>query len=215
MPQFVAFELERIGAIIPRCGEGLQVDRRHFHTRYPALARDSDSRQGAHAHRSDFAIDARGARFSELLQFTGSSLLGDVETLVDIELGIGESSVKAHITYCKVAKDLDSKYHLTPDDEIGPVKTALTFIAGPVASKCDWVLWLGIGCFGKLSAGFNGVCTFIARNRAVPYVGRYDDKSPKEALGMFHSRIRRVWGHAAIFAWSGLISDRSRKLVGL
>ena len=59
------------------------------------------------------------------------------------------------------------------------------------------------------------VCTFIARNRAVSYVDRYDDKSPKEALGMFRSRIRRVWGHAAIFAWSDLILDRSRKLVGL
>ena len=45
---------------------------------------------------------------------------------------------------------------------------------------------------------------------------RYDDKSPKEALGMFRAkRIRRVCGHAAIFAWSNLILDRSRKLVGL
>jgi hypothetical protein len=61
----------------------------------------------------------------------------------------------------------------------------------------------------------NGVCTFIARNRAVSYVDLYDDKSPKEALGMFRSRIRRVWGHAAIFAWSDLILDRSRLLVGL
>ena len=32
---------------------------------------------------------------------------------------------------------------------------------------------------------------------------------------MFRSRIRRVWGHAAIFAWSDLILDRNRKLVGL
>jgi len=44
---------------------------------------------------------------------------------------------------------------------------------------------------------------------------RYDDKSPKEALGMFRSRMCRAWGHAAIFAWSDLILDRSRKLVGL
>ena len=58
-------------------------------------------------------------------------------------------------------------------------------------------------------------CKFIARNRAVSYVHRYDDKSPKEALGMFRSRICRVWGRAAIFAWSDLILDRSRKLVGL
>ena len=29
---------------------------------------------------------------------------------------------------------------------------------------------------------------------------------------MFRLRIRRVWGHAAIFAWSDLILDRSRKL---
>ena len=47
------------------------------------------------------------------------------------------------------------------------------------------------------------------------YVDRYDDKSPKEALGVFRSSIRRVWGHAAIFAWSDLVLDRSRKLVGL
>ena len=44
---------------------------------------------------------------------------------------------------------------------------------------------------------------------------RYDDKSPKEALGMFRSKIHRTWGHAAIFAWSDLILDRSSKLVGL
>ena len=47
------------------------------------------------------------------------------------------------------------------------------------------------------------------------YVDRYDDKSPKEALGMFRSKTRRVWGHSAAFAWINLISDRSRKLVGL
>jgi len=46
-------------------------------------------------------------------------------------------------------------------------------------------------------------------------MGRYDVKSPKEALCMFRSRIRRVWGHAAILSWSDLILDRSRKLVGL
>jgi len=34
-------------------------------------------------------------------------------------------------------------------------------------------------------------------------------------LGLFRSRIRRVWGHAATFAWSDLILDRSRKLAGL
>jgi len=43
----------------------------------------------------------------------------------------------------------------------------------------------------------------------------YDDKSPKEALGMFRSRTRRAWGHATAFAWSDLILDRSCKLVGL
>ena len=65
------------------------------------------------------------------------------------------------------------------------------------------VLGLGIGCFRELSAGFNYACTFIARNRAVSYMNH--NNSPKEALGMFRSRIRRVWGHAAIFAWSDLI----------
>jgi len=32
---------------------------------------------------------------------------------------------------------------------------------------------------------------------------------------MFRSRIRRVLGHAAIFAWSDLVLDRSRKPVCL
>ena len=32
---------------------------------------------------------------------------------------------------------------------------------------------------------------------------------------MFRSRIRRVWGHAAISARSDLVLDRSRKPVGL
>ena len=47
------------------------------------------------------------------------------------------------------------------------------------------------------------------------YVGRYDSKSPKEALGMFRSRTHRVWVHAAVFAWSDLILDRSCTLAGL
>jgi len=58
-------------------------------------------------------------------------------------------------------------------------------------------------------------CTFIERSRAVSYVGRYDDNSPKEALSMPRSRARCVWGHAAIFVWSDLFLDRSRKFVGL
>ena len=76
------------------------------------------------------------------------------------------------------------KHHHTPDDKNGPAKSALLSF-GPVADKYEsTVPWLGIGCFGELYAGFNGVCMSIARSRAVSYVGRYDDKSPKEALGM-------------------------------
>ena len=107
---------------------------------------------------------------------------------------IAGRAVKVHKEYCKAAKDLDSKHHHTPENEIDPVKCALLSF-GPVAGKHEvTALGLGIGCFGELSAGFNGVFTFIARSRAVSYMDRYDDKSPKEALGMFRSRIRRVWG---------------------
>ena len=83
-----------------------------------------------------------------------SSRLNGVETLVDIRgLGIGESpdyvsfraeqghlkpidhrAVKVHKEYCKAAKDLDGKYHHTPDDKIGSVKAALLSF-GPVAGK--------------------------------------------------------------------------------
>jgi len=104
-----------------------------------------------------------------------------------------------HKDYCKAAKDLDSKYHHNLDDELGPVKSVLLSLWLVAGKHEGMVLELDLGCFGELSAGFNDVCTFIARNRAVSCVGRYDDESPKEALCMFRSRIRRVWGHAAIF----------------
>ena len=32
---------------------------------------------------------------------------------------------------------------------------------------------------------------------------------------MFRSKTRCVWGHVAVFAWSNLVLDRSRKLAGL
>jgi len=117
----------------------------------------------------DFAIDARGARFSELLKFTDSSCLDGVETLVDTKgLGVGESSyyvsfradqgqlkpinrraIKVHKAYCKAAKDLDSKHNNTPDDEICPVLSALLSF-GPVAGKYEGtVIGLGVGCFNE------------------------------------------------------------------
>jgi len=85
-----------------------------------------------------------------------------------------------------------------------------------VAGKYEGTaLGLGIGFFGELSAGFSGVYTFIALDRAVSYVDRYDDKLLEEALGMFRSRTRLMWSHAAILAGSNLVLDRSRKLAGL
>jgi len=40
-------------------------------------------------------------------------------------------------------------------------------------------------------------------------VDHFDDKSPKEALGIIRSRVCRVLGHAAIFASSDLIGLQS------
>jgi len=60
-----------------------------------------------------------------------------------------------HAKYFKATKDLKSKHHCTPDDKTGPVKSAL-LLFGPVSGKYEAaVLGLGVGCFGKLSAGFN------------------------------------------------------------
>ena len=84
---------------------------------------------------------------------------------------------------------------------------------GPVAGKYEGtVLGLGIGYFGEFSAGFNDVRTFIARNRAVSYVGRSDDKSPKEALGMFRSRpaacgVMRPSSPGATSPWTAAASS--------
>jgi len=95
---------------------------------------------------------------------------------------IGHRAVKVHAGYYKAAKNLESKYHHTAGDENGLVKSAL-LSGGTVAGKHEGTaLGLGIGCFEELSAGFSNVYTFIARNRAVSYVDRDDDKSPKEAL---------------------------------
>ena len=63
---------------------------------------------------------------------------------------------------------------------------------GPVAGKYEGtVLGLDIGCFGELSSGYNDIYIFNARNRAVS-LGRYDAKSPEEALGMFLKDQPRV-----------------------
>jgi len=65
------------------------------------------------------------------------------------------------------------------DNENGPVKF-VPLLFGPVMGKYKGAVHgLGTACFGELSARFNGVWTFIARNHVASYVGRYDDESPK------------------------------------
>jgi len=57
------------------------------------------------------------------------------------------TALKVQKEYCNVVKDLDSRYHHTPDDEIGPVKSALMSFL-PVSGKHEGtLLGLGIGCF--------------------------------------------------------------------
>jgi len=80
---------------------------------------------------------------------------------------IDRRAVEVQKAYCKAAKDLDSKYHHTPNGKIGPVKSSLLSFE-PAAGKYEGtVLGLGSGCFGELPAGFNDVCTFIARKSCV------------------------------------------------
>jgi len=125
-------------------------------------------------------------------------------------------AAKLHKAHCKAAKDLDSKHHNSPDGKIARLaRSNMLFCRLGLWLASTRVLGLGIGCLGELSAGFSNACTFVARSHVVSYLDRYDDKSPKEALGIFRSRTRRVWGHVAVFAWSDLAVDCSRKLVGL
>ena len=75
------------------------------------------------------------------------------------------------------------------------------------------VIGLGIGSFGGLSAGFSGVCTFIAQSCDI-LSGSLRQQVAQGGPG--HVPLKdppRV--DAAIFAWSDLVLDRSRKLVGL
>jgi hypothetical protein len=67
-----------------------------------------------------------------------------------------------HKEHCKIAKDLNSRYLNTPDDNIGPIVSALTSIGPAAGKRKSTVLGLGIGCFGELSAGIGNVCTFVA-----------------------------------------------------
>ena len=62
----------------------------------------------------------------------------------------------------------------------------------------------------KLPTGFSCVNTFIARNRAVSYMDRYDDKSPKEALGMqgiVACGAMRIFSPGATSSWTGAASS--------
>ena len=113
----------------------------------------------------------------------------------------GRRAVKEHKEHCNAAKFLDSKHHRALGDKNGRsnpffCRSGLWPVAGKYEGKA---LGLSTSCLEELSAGCNGVCTFIALSRAVSYVGRYKDKSPKEALGVFRSGARRVWGHVAVF----------------
>ena len=66
----------------------------------------------------------------------------------------------------------------------------IALVVRTLAGKYEGTVFgLDIGCFGELYAGFSDARTFITRNRAVSYVNRYDDKSPKEALGMSRPRL--------------------------
>ena len=109
-----------------------------------------------------------------------------------------------HKGYCKAAKNLDSKYHDTPDDWNGPVKSALLSF-GPVASKYEGiVLGLGIGCFGKLPAGIKAL---VRSSCAVAWCPTW--------IATTKSFQGGSWACMAIFAFGGLILGRSRKLAGL
>jgi len=96
MLQFVATELELIGAKYLAAKKGYKSIAGIFtHVLQPLLgtATADKALEIINCILLDFAIDARGTRFSELLQFTYPSRLDGVEALVDIKgLGIGESS---------------------------------------------------------------------------------------------------------------------------
>ena len=95
MLQFVATELERIGAKYLAAKKGYKSTPGNFtHVLQPSLGTATADKafKLINGILPDFAIDARGARFSELLQFTDSSRLDGAGTLVDIKgLGIGGS----------------------------------------------------------------------------------------------------------------------------
>ena len=92
MPQFVATELGRIGAKHLAAKTGYKSTAGIFtHVLQPLLGTATTDKASKLINNSilpDFAIDARGASISVLLQFTDSSRLGGIETLVDIK-GLG------------------------------------------------------------------------------------------------------------------------------
>ena len=102
-------------------------------------------------------------------------------------------AVKLHKAYCKAAKDTDSKYHHTPDDENDPAKSALLSF-GPVAGM------MRIRFSGSASAASESYLLdsmTSARERSSHAIVRYPtllatttSRSPKE--GIFRSKIRRV-----------------------
>ena len=95
MPQLVAIELERIGAKYLAAKRGYKSTAGIFtHVLQPLLGiATADKRfKLINGILPDFIFDARGPRFSELLEFMDSSRLDGAETLADIKgLGIGES----------------------------------------------------------------------------------------------------------------------------
>jgi len=122
---------------------------------------------------------------------------------------IDRRAVKVHKEDCKAAKDLDSNYHHTPVNENGPVKSALSSF-GTVAGKYE-ARFSGSASAASESYLLDSMTswTFIERNCAVSYVDRYDDKSPKEAIGMIRSRcgVMRPFSPGETSSWTGAASS--------
>jgi len=103
-----------------------------------------------------------------------------------------------------------SKNHHSPDDQNGSSSRA-TSTARPSGS--------GIGCYGKLPAGFNGACTFITRKPCGVLCGSLRRQVAQEG-GPWHvpaaqesvaNGVTRPFSPGAALSWTGVACSLASK----
>ena len=118
------------------------------------------------------------------------------------EVAATKREQKVDRDYIAAAKQLDKRFHETPDGESGPVEQRLLQFGR--AGKVHGTVF---GTFGDVSPGVTDLCGLAGDALAHEHL-QYFDGAIAQAKAMHSNQIRRVWAHTSMRGWAKLVLDR-------